>query len=393
LSGVILDIKDKQAFLTQQTSANMNFNADAITNYLVELTPAVGGQTDPGVYYERRYEIVVSPRDRYLNVSNVMIRTQFSARFPGEFDNTMPGLSNIFTGSVFITGPTNYFIASRFEREKPVEAQWIRAYNANDPTVYGQTNPYHVLSHAPTPFALSLPVDNTSWDLDAAANPETFTWVLAVPQDPYTNIQISRFDPTTYTDAVTYEIRFFDALSLTRMIKFDSDQGGVLAQYSTNQGQLAGIIDQMSGISTTKAYDVIWYVNATDGLYNTKSSPPYLDPQNRPGYHLHLNKNKILSTDPLTPIEYQLSQNYPNPFNPTTSINYALPKAGQVSVVVYDLLGSVVKTLVSQYQTEGNYKVAWDATNDNGQMVNTGNYIVKMVAGNFTTTRKMTLMK
>jgi flagellar hook assembly protein FlgD len=83
------------------------------------------------------------------------------------------------------------------------------------------------------------------------------------------------------------------------------------------------------------------------------------------------------------PTEYQLSQNYPNPFNPTTSINYAMPKGGQVTIMVYDLLGSVVKTLVNQYQVEGSYKVTWDASNDNGQQVNTGNYIVKMVAGNY----------
>jgi hypothetical protein len=323
-----------------------------------------------------------------------MIRTLFSARFPGEFDNTMPGLANIFTGAVFITGPTNYFIASRFAREKPADPQWVRAYSANDPTVYGQTNPYQVLNHAPTIFALSLPADNTNLDLTAAATAQLFTWVKAIPQDPYTNIQISRFDPTTYSDVVTYEIRFFDALSMTRMIKFDSDQSGILNQYSTNHGQLAGIIDQMSGLSTTKSYDVIWNVNATDGLYNTLSNPPNQDPSNRPGFRLKLTKNGILAVNPTSvPTEYQLSQNYPNPFNPTTSINYAMPKGGQVTIMVYDLLGSVVKTLVNQYQTEGSYRVTWDASNDNGQQVNTGNYIVKMVAGNYTTTRKMTLMK
>jgi len=394
-SGVTLEVKDKAAFLTQQTSANMNFGVDAITNYLVELTPSIGGQTDPGIYLMRRYEIVVSPRDRYLNVSNQQIRTNFSARFPGEFDNTIPGLANIFSGSVFITGPTNFFIASRITRVKgTMDLQWIRAYKADDPAVYGQTNPYQVLDHAPTPFALTAPADNAEIKLQTATAQEKFEWVKAIPQDPYTNIVISRFNPTTYSDAVTYELRFIDAISRTRMIPFASDNGGVEAFYTTNHGQLAGIIDQMSGMSSTKSYDVIWYVDATDGLYHTSSTPPYQDPQGRYGYRLKLTKDGILGTDVTsTPTEYQLSQNYPNPFNPTTSISYAMPKAGQVSIVVYDLLGSVVKTLVSQYQSEGNYSVVWDATNDLGQTVTTGNYIVKMVSGNFTTTRKMTLMK
>jgi len=395
LSGVQLDIKDKQAFLTNQTSANMNFTVDAITNYLVEVTPSIGGQTDPGIYLMRRYEIVVSPRDRYLNVSNVMIRTRFSARFPGEFDNTLPGLADIFSGDVFISGPTNYFIASRIAREKgKMDPQWIRAYSATDPNVYGQTNPYQILDHAPTIFNLLTPADNSVINLTAAAMQEKFTWQKAVPQDPYTNIVISRFDPTTYSDAVTYELRFIDAVSFTRTIPYASDRSGIDEFYTTNHGQLAGIIDQMSGLSSTLSYDVIWYVNATDGLYNTFSNPPNQDPSGRHGYRLRLVKNGILGVDPnSTPTEYQLSQNYPNPFNPTTSINYALPKAGQVSIVVYDLLGATVKTLVNQYQNEGNYKVTWDATNDLGQSVTSGNYIVKMVTGNYTTTRKMSLMK
>jgi hypothetical protein len=394
-SGVTLTVKEVVAFLTQQISANMNFTADIISNYLVELTPAVGGQTDPGVYLERRFEIVVSPRDRYLNVSSVQMRTNFSARFPGEFDNTLPGLSNIFAGNVFITGPTNYFLASRFTRLKGVNTlQTVRAFSANDPTIYGETAPFEILDHYPTPFALLDPADNYVAKLEAAANAFYFHWVKATPQDPYTNIQISRFDPTTYSDVVTYELRFLDKASLTHMIPFASDSAGVAAKYTTNEGQLAGIIDQMSGLASTKTYDVIWYVNATDGLYDRHSTPDYQDPQNRPGYHLTLTKDQILGTDNVTiPTDYQLSQNYPNPFNPTTSISYSMPKAGQVSIVVYDLLGAPVKTLVNQFQTEGNYSVTWDGTNNLNLQLNSGHYMVKMVAGNYTSTRKMTMMK
>jgi hypothetical protein len=373
----------------------MNFAVDQITNYLVEVTPAKGDNLNPAIYLMRRYEVIVSPRDRYLNVSNSQIRTRFSARFPGEYDNTSPGLADIFANDAFITGPTNYFLASRIAREKGImELQWIRAFSANDPAVYGQTNPYEILNHAPTAFALTLPADLDSIKLMKAANLEKFEWVKAVPQDPYDQIQISKFDPTVYSDVVSYEIRFIDGISFTRVIPFASDNSGKEAFFTTNHGQLSGIIDQMSGLSTTKSYDVVWLVNATDGLYITQSTPPNGDPQARKGYRLRLIKDQILDvTNPTVPTEYQLSQNFPNPFNPTTSISYALPKAGQVSIVVYDLLGAPVKTLVNQIQSEGNYKVAWDATNDLGMQVPSGNYVIKMVSGAFTQTRKMTLMK
>jgi hypothetical protein len=351
------------------------------------------------VYLLRRYEIVVSPRDRFLNVvDDRTIRTDFTARFPGEFDQNQPGLSDIFAGSVFIKGTTNYFLASRIRRvdSEQEERQWVRAFSTNDPaTVYGQTNPYQILDHAPNPFALQTPADQTELKLMAASQVEQFTWVKAQPQDPYTDIQISRFDaPTTrFSDDVRYEIRFYDAASLTRVVKFDSDNNGKEALFTSNHGQLAGIIDQISGLPTTKEQETVWYVTATDGLYTTESTPPNNDNQNRPGFRLKLVKDAILSVEGPAPANFDLSQNYPNPFNPTTNISYSLPKSSQVTLVIYDLLGNKVKTLVNESLDAGTYELTWNATNDLGVQVPSGNYILKMVAGDFVQTRKMTLLK
>jgi hypothetical protein len=125
----------------------------------------------------------------------------------------------------------------------------------------------------------------------------------------------------------------------------------------------------------------------------TESTPPNNDPQSRPGYRLKLTKDGILGIGDVAPAAFALSQNYPNPFNPSTMISYALPKSTQVSVVVYDLLGNKVKTLVNESADAGSYDVVWNATNDLGVQVPSGNYILKMVAGDFTQTRKMTLLK
>jgi hypothetical protein len=390
-SGVTIEVQPTVANLNQ-TSATMNFTADAITNYLVDLTSATGNPDE--VYLLRRYEIVVSPRDRFLNVvSDRTIRTDFTARFPGEFDQNQPGLSDIFAGSVFIKGTTNYFLASRIRRITSLneESQWVRAYSSADNSVLGQTNPYQILDHAPNDFALQLPVDNFELKLQKSANVEQFEWVKAAPQDPYTNIQISRFDPAVFTDEVLYEIFFLDAVSLTRAESFDSDNRGIEATFTSNHGQLAGLIDKISGVPTTKEQEVVWYVEATDGLYITKSTPPSNDP--RAGYKLKLIKDGILSVEGPAPANFTLSQNYPNPFNPSTTISYALPKSSQVTMVIYDLLGNMVKTLVNESLDAGTYEMTWDATNNAGVQVPSGNYILKMVAGDFTQTRKMTLLK
>ena len=89
-----------------------------------------------------------------------------------------------------------------------------------------------------------------------------------------------------------------------------------------------------------------------------------------------------------TPANYQLSQNYPNPFNPVTKINYALPKSGLVSLKVYDILGKEVATLVSEVKNAGSYSVDF-----NGANLSSGVYFYKLSVGDFSSIKKMTLLK
>ncbi len=90
-----------------------------------------------------------------------------------------------------------------------------------------------------------------------------------------------------------------------------------------------------------------------------------------------------------------LSQNYPNPFNPITRIEYLVPEgeAQRVALVVYDVRGARVRTLVDGIVTGGKYVVDWDGRNDQGQTVGSGVYFYRLVERNFTRTRKMLLLK
>lgn len=93
------------------------------------------------------------------------------------------------------------------------------------------------------------------------------------------------------------------------------------------------------------------------------------------------------------PQTYALSQNFPNPFNPTTTIEYSIPTTGNVSLVIYNVAGQKVRTLVNGTQAANFYKVVWDGKNDNGMTVGTGTYFYKLVSGNYSKIVKMTLMK
>ena len=88
-----------------------------------------------------------------------------------------------------------------------------------------------------------------------------------------------------------------------------------------------------------------------------------------------------------------LEQNMPNPFNPVTTIKYSIAQDTDVSLVVYDVSGQRVRTLVDNHQRADAYKVTWDGINDGGQRVASGMYFYKLVAGKFVQTRKMVLLK
>jgi flagellar hook assembly protein FlgD len=93
-----------------------------------------------------------------------------------------------------------------------------------------------------------------------------------------------------------------------------------------------------------------------------------------------------------------LGQNYPNPFNPSTKIEYRLPETGaggktDVSVVVYDVRGSRVRTLVNRAQAAGKHVVEWDGRNDSGSPVGSGIYFYRMTTNGFASVRKMVLLK
>ncbi len=88
------------------------------------------------------------------------------------------------------------------------------------------------------------------------------------------------------------------------------------------------------------------------------------------------------------PYEYNLAQNYPNPFNPTTTIKFTIPNTANVKLIIYDILGNEVITLVDDVKAAGSYNVTVDAGN-----FASGIYFYRIITDNFMDTKKMILMK
>ncbi len=103
-----------------------------------------------------------------------------------------------------------------------------------------------------------------------------------------------------------------------------------------------------------------------------------------------INPSVVLPVDEgkLLPSTISLDQNYPNPFNPSTTIKYSIPNQTNVTIKVFDVLGSEIITLLNEEKPAGNYEVTWDASG-----FSSGVYFYKLSAGKYVETRKMLLLK
>ncbi len=95
----------------------------------------------------------------------------------------------------------------------------------------------------------------------------------------------------------------------------------------------------------------------------------------------------------IIPKSYKLFQNYPNPFNPSTKIMYDLPNEKFVTIIIYNMLGKKVKTLVNKVQTAGFKTIEWNGLDDNNKKLPSGLYLYSLQSAHFRETKKMIFLK
>ncbi|NOX38387.1 MAG: T9SS type A sorting domain-containing protein [Calditrichaeota bacterium] len=89
----------------------------------------------------------------------------------------------------------------------------------------------------------------------------------------------------------------------------------------------------------------------------------------------------------------KLLQNFPNPFNPSTTIEYQLPRGGEVTIAIYDIRGREVRKLTFHKQKAGKYRLTWDGRNNHGHPVASGMYFYQIRFEGNILTRKMLLIR
>jgi subtilisin family serine protease len=215
--------------------------------------------------------------------------------------------------------------------------------------------------------------DLTAWD-----NTGSFGYVHHQGSSPDTTIGIGLLSATNYGFyAVTNSTFGYDVAS-----KWTALSSG-LTTTSAGPTDIANITS--SGPYTIAAGDSIDVGFALAGDVN-------LDNVRTAIINARVKYNSIITgikdNNNQNPITFELNQNYPNPFNPSTVIKYSLAAAGNVTIKVYDILGNEIKTIVNENKAPGTYSVTFDAKG-----LPSGVYLYKLTAGNYTSVKKLVLLK
>ncbi len=257
---------------------------------------------------------------------------------------------NDFVDSVLID--TNYAIPYSSLQDNSMYSWWVisldRQYDLSlsDEAIFW-TDLY---PEPPLAFKTVFPVDST----EGLPTEVVFIWNKATDPDPIDNVSYTLIYATDFADSNTYEfIPVYEDTTVTLSLSNDTEY--------------------------------LWWImaNDEDGFFTSSNN----------GAINRFVVGTLSIEDELIPTEFSLHQNYPNPFNPITTLRYDLREQANVNIIIYDMLGRHVTTLVNQTQEAGFKSVIWNATNDHGKPVSAGVYIYQIRAGEFVQTKKMVLLK
>jgi len=113
-----------------------------------------------------------------------------------------------------------------------------------------------------------------------------------------------------------------------------------------------------------------------------------------PGFYASfIGFSEVVDVPDGTALRTYLKQNHPNPFNPVTSISFSLSRTTLVRLEIYDLRGKRIRTLLSEERDAGIHDVVWDGRNGMGEIQSSGAYLFRLQAGDYTETKKLTVIK
>ncbi len=153
---------------------------------------------------------------------------------------------------------------------------------------------------------------------------------------------------------------------------------GMNLEYGFENGELRVLVFDINGNALTTGTELTLNVNGSAELVEAEAASFF-------GHEMETSIRAL-------PTAYDLAQNYPNPFNPTTTIKLALPAASDFALEIYNIAGQKVRTF-SGASEAGTLEIVWDGKDASGSTVASGVYFYKVVAGQFSATKRMVMLK
>ena len=246
-------------------------------------------------------------------------------------------------------------------------------------------------------------VPSPQWDTPSSEH-VSFSLTLQNTKDGGTEIIMGDDDPlpVTLNSFTSQYLNGLPVLNWTTATESENAGWNVYRSISNNFGQAHRInqSDIEGHGSTTEQHDYTYIdeeeVEANKKYFYWIESIDYTGNSNLYGsIELVIPEDHNQPTPPEIPTEFGLYKNYPNPFNPSTEIGFALKKDCRASLIVYNIKGKKVRTLLENHPVEKNriIRVKWDGRDQNNKPVSSGVYFYKLKAGDYSSIKKMIMMK
>ncbi len=255
---------------------------------------------------------------------------------------------------------------------------------------------YHIIlgnrDGSPMPIALGAQIEVPIWGATDPEGGDTISWMID-PLDANSAVIISRDGGFGATVCDTFlapagslqtHVRYADEMSCLFCTGGDTVLIGTFRMTVTNNPNYIGqtVCPFTIGVEPPNGRLLWGFLGGVQSVVPTATLGC-----------LHFEPNLDAGERPKTPADVVLYANYPNPFNPGTNIRFSLPQEADISLVIYNISGQRVRTLINGRVRAGLYQAQWDGKDDNGAGISSGIYFCKLFGPGIARTNSMILIR